>query len=220
MVYFRRVKHKPSFKIEKELAAEGFTVLGVDEVGCGCLAGPVVAAAVHLPLNSRISEIHDSKLLSAKKREELFGRLVNMGVKFTIGAASPQEIDKLNIRRATLLAMQRAINAFVLAARATQKNFFGSAPFFALVDAWTVPGIQIEQRGIIHGDRLIKSIAAASIIAKVVRDRLIGMWDAEYAGYFFAKHKGYGTELHRAILKELGPTKIHRMTFLKNLIKI
>ncbi|MEK9132481.1 MAG: ribonuclease HII [Patescibacteria group bacterium] len=220
MVYFGRVKHKPSFKIEKELVKKGYTVIGVDEVGCGCLAGPVVAAAVHLPLNSRIGGINDSKLLKAEKREELFERLTKLGVRFAVGAASPQEIDKLNIRRATLLAMQRAINAFVEVGASARESFIVSPSFFALVDAWTVPGIEIPQRGIIHGDRIVKSIAAASIIAKVVRDRLMLLWDAEYEGYFFAKHKGYGTELHRAVLKKLGQTPIHRKTFLKGTIEL
>lgn len=208
--------YRPTFKVEKEL--KGYFVIGVDEAGCGCLAGPVVAVAVHLPFNSRISEINDSKLLKAEKRSEIFERLIKIGIKFAVGIASPREIDKLNIRRATLLAMKRAIDAFIGAETSFQKSLIGPPPFFALVDAWKVPGIKIPQRGIIHGDRLVKSIAAASIIAKVVRDRLMLLWDAEYEGYFFAKHKGYGTELHRAVLKKRGPTPIHRRSFLKKLV--
>ncbi|MBI4994200.1 ribonuclease HII [Candidatus Peregrinibacteria bacterium] len=191
----------PNFHHERRLIALGHTVIGVDEAGCGCLFGPVIAAAVHLPLNSRIADITDSKLLSAEKREEIFKRFIEIGMSFTIGMASASEIDKLNIRRATLLAMKRAVN-----------TFFGAT--FALIDAWKIPDLKILQRGIIHGDRLVKSIAAASIIAKVVRDRLMREYDKDFFGYGLARHKGYATKIHRDAIKRLGPTPLHRKTFL------
>lgn len=194
----------PSFHHERELARLGHFVIGVDEAGCGCLAGPVVAAAVHLPLHSRIGTLNDSKLLRKEKREEILERFIKLGMKWTIGIADASEVDCFNVRQATLLAMKRAVLAF-------------RGATFVLVDAWTIPKLKIPQRGIIHGDRLIKSIAAASIIAKVVRDRLMEEYDAEFPNYQFAKHKGYGTAVHRKILKKLGPTVLHRRTFLKKL---
>ena len=205
----------PTFHLERALVAKGHLVIGVDEVGCGCLAGPVIAAAVHIPLNSRICEIHDSKLLRAEKREEVFTRLLEHGVRFTIGMATASEVDFLNVRRATYLAMKRAINAYEEALFAAKHKAIPQ--LFALVDAWTVPGISISQRGIIHGDRLVKSIAAASIIAKVVRDRLMREYENEYPGYFFSRHKGYGTALHYKQLRKHGPSPLHRKSFLKKL---
>jgi ribonuclease HII len=195
----------PSFQHERELFAFGHLVIGVDEAGCGCLAGPVIAAAVHLPLNSRIGILNDSKLLRREKREEILERFIELGIKWTVGMADASEVDRFNVRQATFLAMKRAVLAY-------RGKFL-----FALVDAWTIPHIKIPQRGIIHGDRLVKSIAAASIIAKVVRDRLMEEYDAEFPGYQFAKHKGYGTALHRSILKKLGPCALHRRTFLKKM---
>lgn len=194
----------PSFLHERELSYLGHFVIGVDEAGCGCLAGPVIAAAVHLPMNSRIEILNDSKLLRREKREEIFERFIELGMKWTVGMATAAEIDRFNIRQATLFAMRRAVLAFHDAS-------------FALVDAWTIPQIKIPQRGIIHGDRLVKSIAAASIIAKVVRDRLMEEYDREYPGYKFAQHKGYGTKLHRKLLRKLGPSSLHRRSFLKKL---
>lgn len=196
----------PSFHHERELARLGYLVIGIDEAGCGCLAGPVIAAAVHLPLNSRVGILNDSKLLRREKREKILERFIELGMRWTVGMADASEVDCFNVRQATLLAMKRAVLAF------------RGATLFALVDAWTIPHIKIPQRGIIHGDRLVKSIAAASIIAKVVRDRLMEEYDIEFPRYQFAKHKGYGTALHRKILKKLGPTVLHRRTFLKKLM--
>lgn len=194
----------PSFQFERELLAQGHAlVVGVDEAGCGCLAGPVIAAAVHLPFSVRIAAITDSKLLTTRKREEVFEQLLRHRLSFTVGMASVSEIDQLNIRRAGLLAMRRAIEAF-------------EGATFALIDAWTVPGLRIGQKGIIHGDRLVKSIAAASIIAKVVRDRLMEEYDKDFPGYGIARHKGYATVLHRQFLQKLGPSELHRRSFLKN----
>lgn len=191
----------PTFHHERLLAAQGYLVIGVDEAGCGCLAGPVIAAATHLPLASRIGDIRDSKLLTAEHREELVSRFLAMNMRWTIGMATAEEVDTLNIRRATYLAMTRAIEAF-------------RGATFALIDAWTLPNLKIPQRGIIHGDRLVKSIAAASIIAKVVRDRLMQEYDKEFSGYGLARHKGYATVMHRAAIKKLGPTLLHRRSFL------
>jgi len=201
----------PSFHHERELTSLGHFVIGVDEAGCGCLAGPVIASAVHLPINSRIGMLNDSKLLSQEKREEILERFLELGMQWTIGMADASEVDCFNVRQATLLAMKRAVLAFKNAEPA------GASRLFVLVDAWTIPHIKIPQRGIIHGDRLVKSIAAASVIAKVVRDRLMEEYDVQFPAYQFAKHKGYGTELHRSILKKLGPCLLHRRTFLKKL---
>lgn len=192
---------RPNFLYEKNLSKNGHIVIGVDEAGCGCLFGPVVAAAVHLSLNSRIGNINDSKLLSANSREEIFARFIELKIPFTVGIASAKEIDKLNIRRATLLAMKRAVDAF-------------SGATFALVDAWKIPDLGIGQLGIIRGDRKVKSIAAASIIAKVVRDRLMQEYDKDFPGYNLAQHKGYATKIHREAIKRLGPTQFHRRSFL------
>lgn len=191
----------PNFSHERCLIALGHTVIGVDEAGCGCLFGPVVAAAVHLPLNSRIGNLNDSKLLSAEAREEIFARFIELGMSFTIGMATAKEIDKLNIRRASILAMKRAIEAF-------------SSATFVLVDAWKIPDLRLAQLGIIRGDRKVKSIAAASIIAKVVRDRLMYEYDKDFFGYGLAQHKGYATKIHRDAIRRLGPTPLHRKTFL------
>lgn len=192
----------PTFYLERRLTKQGHLVIGVDEAGCGCLAGPVVAAAVHLPLSCRIGILTDSKLLSAEKRYFIMERFVEHGLKWTVGMASSQEIDKLNIRRATLLAMKRAVDTF-------------KGATFALVDAWKIPDITIAQHGIVHGDRLVKSIAAASIIAKVVRDRLMEEYDRKFPGYSLSQHKGYATKVHRAAIKKLGLSPIHRLTFLR-----
>lgn len=191
----------PTFYYERLLLTQGHFVIGVDEAGCGCLAGPVIAAAVHLPLNSRISEIHDSKLLRPAARIEILKRFVEIGLSWTVGMASAQEVDELNVRRATYLAMKRAIDAY-------------SGATFALIDAWTLPDLEIGQKGIIHGDRLVKSIAAASIIAKVVRDKLMEEFDKDFPGYEFSRHKGYGTNLHRRAIKKLGLSPLHRKTFI------
>lgn len=191
---------KPTFQIERDLARKGHFVIGVDEAGCGCLAGPVIAAAVHLPLNSRMAGIHDSKLLAPEKRIAVVGKFVEMGLNWTIGAASAKEVDELNVRQASLLAMKRAVEAY-------------KGATFALVDAWKIPNLKIRQQGIVHGDRLVKSVAAASIIAKVVRDRLMAEYDKEYRGYGFAKHKGYGTKMHKEALMKFGLSPIHRKTF-------
>jgi ribonuclease HII len=195
------IKTPPTFKIERELLAEGYErIVGVDEAGCGALAGPVVAAAVIFPMDSRIGSLRDSKLLDERRREELYPLIVERSVAWSVGIASVEEIAQLNIRGANLLAMRRAVEGI-------------ENPEYILVDAWTIPGITIPQRGIVHGDRLIKSIAAASVIAKVTRDRLMGELAQEFPGYGFEVHKGYATKRHKAAILEYGPCRHHRLTY-------
>lgn len=226
----------PTFMHERELVAAGHLPIGVDEAGCGCLAGPVVAAACHLPLDSRIGEIRDSKLLSASQRERLLVELRDRGAVWATGSASAQEIDQLNIRGATLLAMRRAVEVFLRVttptpshspstSRVKGEKCFSFSPSrgegervgvggaFALVDAWTIPGLPIPQRGIVHGDRLVKSIAAASIIAKVTRDQMMDELDAQFPQYGLNAHRGYATVAHREAIRKYGHSVIHRLTF-------
>lgn len=195
------IKSPPTFKLERELLAQGFKrIVGVDEAGCGALAGPVVAAAVILPLDSKIGRVRDSKLLGERRREELYPVIVLRAVAWAVGVASVEEIATLNIRGANLLAMRRAVEAV------------GSAEY-VLVDAWTIPGITIPQRGIIRGDLTVKSIAAASVIAKVTRDRLMVELSREFPQYGFETHKGYATKRHREAIAEYGTCVHHRLSF-------
>lgn len=192
----------PTFKYERALQAEGFALIaGVDEVGCGCLAGPVYAAAVILPLNSRLGLIRDSKTLNALQRETLALEIRARADAWAIGTASVEEIDTLNIRQAAFLAMRRALDSLTV------------QPQAVLSDGFVIPGIAIPCRKIIKGDRHVKSIAAASIIAKVARDEELGRLEDTYPGYGLAKHKGYGTKEHQLALKKLGPTPIHRQSY-------
>lgn len=191
----------PTFEFERDLLLQGYrAVVGVDEAGCGALAGPVVAAAVIFPLDSRLGRVKDSKLLTPESREELYPLILERAVAWAVGSASVQEITALNIRRASLLAMQRAVSAIDQAD-------------FALVDAWTIPGITIPQKAVIHGDRLVKSIAAASIIAKVTRDRIMRELAEAFPVYGFEEHKGYATEEHREALSIHGPCPHHRLSY-------
>lgn len=195
---------KPTQKVENELRAQGYVVVGVDEVGAGCLAGPVVAVALELPDRCTIAGIADSKLVSEKKRREIFEKILRKNIKWAVGMATAEEIDSLNIRRASKLAMKRAVQSF------------GTATY-ALIDAWKIPDLGIPHHGIYKGDRLIKSIAAASIVAKVVRDFMMTEYEQEFPGFGLAHHKGYGTKEHYKALNALGATRIHRKTFLKKL---
>lgn len=186
---------------------EGYqTVCGIDEAGRGPLAGPVFAAAVILPENCTIEGINDSKKLSAKKREKLFDEICAGAVSYGIGFATEEEIDSINILQATFLAMKRAFDAMTV------------KPDLALVDGNRMPELGVETRTIIKGDALSASIAAASILAKVSRDRLLCKIDRIYPQYGFAKHKGYGTAYHVEMLKEYGPSPVHRKTFLKKIL--
>ncbi len=192
----------PTFKLERELISQGFSLIaGVDEAGCGCWAGPVYAAAVILPLDSRISLIRDSKRLSLAQRERVIVDIKSKATAWAIGTASAQEIDELNIRQASFLAMRRALANLSI------------QPQTVLSDGFKIPELQLPCRRIIGGDRLVKSIAAASIIAKVERDLEMHRLDQLYPGYGFSQHKGYGTALHKQSLEELGPSILHRMSY-------
>ena len=179
---------------------------GIDEVGRGPLAGPVVACAVILPQDSRILYLNDSKKLSEKRREELFEEIKEKAVAWSVAIATPARIDEINILQATYEAMREAVAGLAV------------KPDVLLNDAVTIPGLDILQVPIIKGDAKSLSIAAASILAKVTRDHLMAEYDKLYPGYGFAKHKGYGTAAHIAALRELGPSPIHRRTFIKNFV--
>lgn len=211
-------KSPPTFRVERELAARGFRrIVGVDEAGCGALAGPVVAAAVILPMDSRIGGIRDSKLLNERRREELYPLIVERAVAYGIGIASVEEIASLNIRGANLLAMRRAVEALndrLCPVGQNRSDSMVQVIDYVLVDAWTIPGITIPQRGIIRGDLTVKSIAAASVIAKVTRDRLMRELAQEFPQYGFEIHKGYGTKRHREAILTYGPCPHHRSSFL------
>ena len=177
-------------------------VCGVDEVGRGPLAGPVVAGAVILPPDCPILYLNDSKKLSEKRREELYELIIGTATAYGLGFVAPERIDEINILQATYEAMREAIAALT------------PAPQVLLNDAVTIPGISIKQVPIIGGDGKSASIAAASIIAKVTRDRMMADYDRVFPGYGFAAHKGYGSTAHYAALQRLGPTPIHRRSFL------
>ena len=179
---------------------------GIDEVGRGPLAGPVVACAVILPKDCDILWLNDSKKLTAKKREELYDVITKEAVAWAVGYASPERIDEINILQATYEAMRMAIGNLKV------------QPDLLLNDAVTIPEVEIPQVPIIKGDAKSVSIAAASIIAKVTRDRLMVEYDKVLPGYDFASNKGYGTKKHIEGLKELGPSPIHRRTFIKKYI--
>lgn len=186
---------------------EGYgAVCGIDEVGRGPLAGPVVAGAVILPTDCEILYLNDSKKLSEKKRELLYDEIMEKAVATGIGVISSARIDEINILQATYEAMRMAISNLKV------------QPSVLLNDAVTIPLVEIPQVPIIKGDAKSVSIAAASIIAKVTRDRMMAEYEEIYPGYSFASNKGYGSAQHIAALKELGPTPIHRRTFIKNIL--
>lgn len=180
-------------------------IAGIDEVGRGPLAGPVLAAAVILPENCKIEGLDDSKKLTPKKREELFEVIKEKAVAFGVGLADNNVIDKINILQATYKAMQTAINGLEV------------RPEQLLVDAVTIPDTDIPQEAIIKGDAKSMSIAAASVVAKVLRDRIMADYAKVYPGYDFENNMGYGTQKHRDAIGRLGLTGIHRFTFCKNL---
>lgn len=187
---------------EHRLWASGYRrIAGVDEVGRGALAGPLVAAAVILDPGCIPQGIDDSKKLAASKRERLAAAIRDTALAIGVASVEPREIDRLNVGRATRLAMRRAIEQL------------RPPPDYLLIDAMELDGLAIPQQGIIHGDCLCVSIAAASIIAKVTRDRLMRAYDQTYPGYGFARNVGYGTREHRRALARLGPSAIHRLSF-------
>ena len=192
------------WKIEQEYFAKGIELIcGVDEAGRGPLAGPVCAAAVILPPNAEIPGLNDSKKLSDKKRRELYPIIKEQAIAYGIAFADHHEIDEINILQATYLAMERAIN---------QLNV---KPELALIDGNRAKDFGIPVQTVVHGDSLSASIAAASVLAKVTRDNFMLEMAETYPGYDFEIHKGYGTKAHYAALTKLGPSAIHRMTFLK-----
>lgn len=183
------------------------SVCGVDEAGRGPLAGPVCAAAVILPKGLILDGVNDSKKLTEKKREALFDVVKENATSYSIAFASVEEIEELNILNATMLAMKRAVEGLDVPAD------------FAYIDGNRLPDLSIPAEYIIKGDARSMSVAAASILAKVSRDRLMLNFADIYPGYGFEKHKGYGTKVHTDAIKELGPCPIHRMSFLKNILK-
>ena len=195
----------PSFIEEKRFEAQGYRLIaGIDEVGRGALAGPVTAAAVILPRRIRVSwlkRVNDSKLLSPRERGYLFNCIQEAAISTGIGMVSHEVIDGQGIIRATQIAMKLAIDQL------------SPSPESLLIDYMHLPEVTLPQRGIKNGDRLCLSIACASIIAKVARDRLMVELDMEYPGYGLARHKGYGTEKHLSCLRRLGPSPIHRRSF-------
>ena len=188
--------------------AQGYhAICGVDEAGRGPLAGPVCAAAVILPEGMVIEGVNDSKKLSEKKREALFDVIREKAAAYSIAFASVEEIEELNILNAAMLAMQRAVEGLSV------------TPDLALIDGNREPALKIPLKTIVSGDALSESIAAASILAKVSRDRLMLELARQYPEYHFEKHKGYGTKLHREMILRYGPCAIHRPSFLKKLQK-
>lgn len=191
---------------ERELKEDGkMLIAGVDEAGRGPLAGPVCAAACVLPFGLEIDGLNDSKKLSEKQRERLYGIITEKAKAWAVGFASPEEIDEVNILNATYLAMNRAVEAL------------GLEPDISIVDGNRSEGLRFSNIAVVGGDGKSASVAAASIIAKVTRDRLMLSLAEKYPQYAFEKHKGYPTALHYERLREYGPCEIHRKTFLKKM---
>lgn len=194
------------WEYEKAMSADGWRILcGVDEAGRGCLAGPVYAAAVILPPGLYIEGLNDSKKLSAGQREKLYDIIVEKAVSYAVASASEREIDELNILNATYLAMNRAI------------QMLEPEPEIALIDGNRAKGIQCLTRCIVGGDGKSALIAAASILAKVSRDRFMRNLSSQFPEYDFHIHKGYGTQGHYDMIRKFGPSSVHRRTFLKKM---
>lgn len=197
----------PDYEYEARAAENGYTaVCGVDEAGRGPLAGPVCAAAVILPQGLVIEGLNDSKKLSEKKREMLYDKVTENALAWSVAFASEAEIDEINILQATFLAMKRAVEGL------------GIKADYALIDGNRMPPLGVDGETVIKGDSLSMSIAAASIIAKVTRDRLMLEIDKEYPQYLFSQHKGYGTALHYEMLEKHGISPVHRRSFLKKIL--
>ncbi len=195
------------FLNENELIDQGYkSICGVDEAGRGPLAGPVCAAAVILKPNDIIEGVNDSKKLTEKKREMLYDIIKERAVSYSIAFATVEEIEELNILNATMLAMKRAVEGLSVPAD------------YAIIDGNKTPKLQIPCNYVIKGDAKSMSIAAASILAKVTRDRLLLEYAEQYPEYQFEKHKGYGTKAHREALLEYGPCPVHRLSFLKKIL--
>ena len=198
----------PDYEFEKAAVNSGFScICGVDEAGRGPLAGPVCAAAVILPEGAVIEGLDDSKKLTEKKREKLYDIIKTTAVAYSVAYGTLEEIETVNILEATYLAMNRALEGLSV------------KPDFALIDGNRVPrGIKIPCKTIVKGDSKSMSVAAASVLAKVTRDRLMLEYDKKYPVYNFKKHKGYGTKEHTELIKQYGPCEIHRLSFLKNIL--
>lgn len=197
----------PDYAFEQAARENGFKyICGVDEAGRGPLAGPVCAAAVILPENCEISGLNDSKKLSEKKREKLYDIITEKALDYSIAFGSLSEIEEYNILNATYFAMNRAINGL-------------KKVDFAIIDGNHIPnGIRVQAAAVVKGDAKSMSVSAASVLAKVTRDRLLAEYDKKYPIYRFAQHKGYGTKQHIDLIKQYGPCEIHRMSFLKNIL--
>lgn len=205
-------------KIEEEIYLKGAqSISGIDEAGRGPLAGPVVVACVVMPRDSMIEGVNDSKKVSEKKREKLYDEIIQEAIAYGVGIISQEEIDKINILNATKEGLTLAIKEMEKDLKEKQRGF--EKPEIILVDALTkIDTDHIPYRSIIKGDAKSYSIAAASIIAKVTRDRIMREWDEVYPMYGFAKHKGYGTASHIAAIKEYGLCPLHRRSFVKNIV--
>ncbi len=197
------------FEIEEKLLNEGYRfICGVDEAGRGPLAGPVFAAAVVMDRKKIIEGVRDSKKLTPKKREKLFDEIIKESIAYSVAMVDSKIIDEININNATFLAMKNAIENLKI------------EPDIVLVDGYEIPNLSFNQMAIIKGDRKSYSIACASILAKVSRDRYIVEISSKYPVYKFEKHKGYGTKEHIEILQKYGPCEIHRISFLKNILSL
>ena len=204
--YIKELERTENMKMYEKKYADYEFIAGIDEVGRGPLAGPVVTCAVILPKDFNVLYINDSKKLTEKKREELYDIIMEKAISVGIGIESPKVIDDINILQATYSAMRKAIDALEV------------KPTLLLNDAVTIPMVDIKQVPIIKGDAKSISIAAASIVAKVTRDRMMVEFDKLYPEYDFAGNKGYGSATHIDALKKLGPTPIHRQSFIKNFV--
>lgn len=204
--YIKELERTENMKMYEKKYADYEFIAGIDEVGRGPLAGPVVTCAVILPKDFNVLYINDSKKLTEKKREELYDIIMEKAISVGIGIESPKVIDDINILQATYSAMRKAIDALEI------------KPTLLLNDAVTIPMVNIKQVPIIKGDAKSISIAAASIVAKVTRDRMMVEFDKLYPEYDFAGNKGYGSATHIDALKKLGPTPIHRQSFIKNFV--
>lgn len=198
----------PDYQFEKAALLRGFScICGVDEAGRGPLAGPVCAAAVILPPDTVIEGLDDSKKLTEKKREALFDVIKEKAQAYSIAFGTLEEIEEFNILEATFIAMNRAVDSLAV------------KPDYALIDGNRAPkGIKIPCETVVKGDSKSMSVAAASVLAKVTRDRLMTEYDKKYPQYNFKKHKGYGTKEHTELLHKYGPCEIHRRSFLKNIL--
>lgn len=202
----RVILHKELFEYDSAVRTEYPVICGVDEAGRGPLAGDVYAAAVVLDDGVLINYLNDSKKLSEKRREALYDEIIEKARAYSVAAATVEEIDRLNILNAAMLAMKRAVEGL------------GIVPDIALIDGNRLPDLQCEARAVIKGDAVSASIAAASVLAKVTRDRYMKKLAEEYPQYCFEQHKGYGTKLHYEMLEKHGISDAHRKTFLKKLL--